>query len=213
MASTRPAGEENGRLLLPSDQVTGNCVCPSNSAQEGALEADFFGERAFRKKSAGGRSGRGGRSRVPNLWGWSGTPNARCQQRLSVGMLGLAKEGTCGSKLNQLSRKHDCDTIRAVSHRLQVVRDEQDRKSAAAAQLCQELDDLHLQGGIQVGKRLIANQEARRTGQSLRDGNALALPAGEFVRITRSAIRADPNFLQEFRHTPTQIEWGEARFA
>ena len=65
----------------------------------------------------------------------------------------------------------------------QVVGDEQIGQVALFLQLLQQVDDLRLDGHVQRGDRLVADDELGIQRQRAGDADALALAAGELVRI------------------------------
>src|SRR3546814_10756133 len=68
--------------------------------------------------------------------------------------------------------------------------------SQLALQLVQQGDDLRLDGDVEGGHRLVADDELRVEDQRAGDAEALALPAGELVRIAVHVMRLEPDVLQ-----------------
>ena len=64
------------------------------------------------------------------------------------------------------------------------MRDEQVGQFQLALQILQEIDDLGLDGHIESRYRLVADDETRLQREGASDADALALPAGELMRIT-----------------------------
>ncbi len=62
-----------------------------------------------------------------------------------------------------------------------------------APQLQEQVDDLRLDRHVERGDRLVADQHVGLHGQRARDGDALALPAGELVRIALGEIGVEPD--------------------
>ena len=69
------------------------------------------------------------------------------------------------------------------AHHGQVMADEQDRQAHLLLQVQQQVDDLRLDRHIERRGRLIRHQHRRPQDQGAGDGDALALAAGQFVRI------------------------------
>ena len=105
------------------------------------------------------------------------------QQALGVGVLRLGEDLRGVADLHQLAALHHADAVGEAAHQVQVVGDEQQRHAHLALQLVQQRQDLRLDGHVQRGGRLVADQQLRRAGQRHRDHRALALAAGELVRI------------------------------
>ena len=76
----------------------------------------------------------------------------------------------------------------------EVVRDEQIGQAELAPQPRQQIDDLRLHRNVQRGHRLVAHHEVRLQHQRAGDADALALAAGELVRIAAQVrgAEADP---------------------
>ena len=87
--------------------------------------------------------------------------------------------------------EHD-DAVRDVAHHRQIVRDEQVGQVQLLLQVDQQVDDLRLDVDVERGDRLVGDDELRRDRQRTRDGDALALAAGEFVRILAQRGRERP---------------------
>ena len=81
-----------------------------------------------------------------------------------------------------------------MPHDAEVVRDEEHGEVELAAQAQEQVDDLRLDRNVERGDRLVADEEVRLHGERAGDGDALALPAGELVRIAAddSPDRARP---------------------
>src|SRR3546814_16553905 len=67
--------------------------------------------------------------------------------------------------------------------------------SQLALQLVQQGDDLRLDGDVEGGHRLVADDELRVEDQRAGDADALALAAGELVRIAVPVMRLATNVL------------------
>ena len=97
----------------------------------------------------------------------------------------------------------------------EVVRDEQHGRVALALQIADEMKDLGLRGDVQRRGRLIGDEQRRFEDQRHGDHDALALPAGELVRIGRInalGIR-QPHVLQHVQHAPAPVAGGLAACA
>ena len=80
---------------------------------------------------------------------------------------------------------------------VQIVRNEEIGQPQLVLQVLEEVDDLRLDGDVQGGDRLVADDELRVRGQGARDADALPLSAGELVRIVRGHLRIQAAHLHE----------------
>ena len=71
--------------------------------------------------------------------------------------------------------------------------DEEVGEAAPPLQVAQEVDDLPLHGEIERRGRLVEQDELRVEHQRAGDGDALPLPAGEFVREAVQRVRVEPD--------------------
>src|ERR1700682_3016959 len=67
-----------------------------------------------------------------------------------------------------------------------------------ALQVDQQIDHLGLDRDVERRYRLVAHDEVRPERQRPRDADALALAAGELVRIVQHLIRPEPDLLEQF---------------
>ena len=100
--------------------------------------------------------------------------------------------------LDNVAEVHHRDAVADMPHNGQVVRDEQVCQPELVLQVFQQVDYLRLNGHIQRGDWLVANDESRVDRQRARYADALALPAAEFVWVAVRHIRIESYRLQEF---------------
>jgi hypothetical protein len=81
----------------------------------------------------------------------------------------------------------------------QIVRDEDVGQPKPVLQLAQEVEDLRADRDVQRRDRLIADDQFWFDRERAGDGDALALAAGEFVRITPLEPRLEADQSQDFR--------------
>ena len=100
---------------------------------------------------------------------------------------------------------HDRDAVGDLGDDAHVVGDEQDADTALVGEVAEELQDLRLHGHVERRRRLVGDQELGIAGQRGRDHDALALAAGELVRIgLEAALRlGDADGLQQIRARAT----------
>ena len=89
---------------------------------------------------------------------------------------------------------HHRDAVGDVLHHREIVRDEDVGEAEPVLQIAQQIDDLRPDRDVERRDRLVADDELRLDRERAGDGDALALAAGEFVRIAarRCAARARP---------------------
>jgi hypothetical protein len=85
--------------------------------------------------------------------------------------------------LDDLAVVHDTDHVGDAPHDAEVVGDEQQAHAEPLADVGQQLEDLRLHRHVERGGRLVGDQEVRLVRQRHRDHHALALAAGELVRV------------------------------
>ena len=99
-----------------------------------------------------------------------------------------------------------CSTSAALHHRhlvgdvlddADVVRDEQVSDAELALQLAQQVEDLRLHRHVERRGRLVADDQPRLHRQRARDRDALALAAGELVRIALQRIAAQADLVDQ----------------
>ena len=78
---------------------------------------------------------------------------------------------------------HDVDAVGHLAHDAEVVRDQQHGHADLALQRLQQLEDLRLDGDVERGGRLVGDQQVGLVGERHGDHHALALAAGELMRI------------------------------
>ena len=78
---------------------------------------------------------------------------------------------------------HHVDPVRHLAHDPEVVGDEQQGHPEAVAKLAQQREDLGLDGHVEGGGRLVRDEQIRVVREGHGDHDALALAAGQLVRI------------------------------
>ena len=85
--------------------------------------------------------------------------------------------------LNDTAGVHHRDLVGSAGDNGEVVRYEDHRHVPPALLACQQVEDLRLDGDVERRRRLVGDQQARLAGERDGDGDALAHPARELVRI------------------------------
>ena len=104
-------------------------------------------------------------------------------QQLGVGMHRLVQHLAVTPLLDDPPEIHDAEPVAEMADDAEVVRDEQERQAASRAQAFQEPQDLRLHRDVERGDRLVGDDQLGIEHQRPGDADALALAAGEFVRI------------------------------
>ncbi len=117
----------------------------------------------------------------------------RRQQRPGVRVARRAVELLRRPELDDLAQVHDRHPVADVLHDRQVVGDEQVGQPESGAQVGQEVEDLGLDRHVERRDRLVADDELRLDGERPGDADALALAAGELVRIALDVVRVEPD--------------------
>ena len=84
-----------------------------------------------------------------------------------------------------------------VLHDREIVRDEDVGEAEPRLQLLQEVEDLRPDRHVERRHRLVADDELRLDRKRPGDADALALPAGELVRVAPGVERLEPDHLEE----------------
>ncbi len=103
-----------------------------------------------------------------------------------------------GSLLDDLAGVHDRDVMGNLGDQSQVMRNEDRGEAELGLEIVQKLDDLLLDGHVQSGGGLVADDELGVAGQGHGDEHALALATGELVRIAlERALGIEADELEE----------------
>ena len=92
------------------------------------------------------------------------------------------QRGSVGD-LDETAEIHDGDAVRHMVHDREVVADEQVGQAEIVLQVAHQVEDLGLDRHVERRGRLVAQDQVRLAGERPGDGDALALAAGEFVRV------------------------------
>src|SRR3954463_10001294 len=99
--------------------------------------------------------------------------------------------------LDDAPQIHHSDAVTDMGNDGEIVRDEQIGEAVLALQVDQQIDYLGLDRDIERRYRLPAYDQARPERQRARDADALALAAGELVRIVVDLIRPEPDLFEQ----------------
>ena len=108
--------------------------------------------------------------------------------------------------------QHHADAVGDLAHDAEVVGDEQHRHVEPALQLGEQLQDLRLHRHVERRRRLVGDEEVGLVGERHGDHHALALAAGELVRIgAEPAFRvADADEVEKLERAGARLAVGQA---
>src|SRR4051794_17658871 len=110
----------------------------------------------------------------------------------------IAEEGGAGRYLDDPAPAHHHDPVGDVIDHGKIVGDEQVCQPQLLLQVLQQVEDLGLDRNVERRHRLVADQKVRAQGQRPGDADALALPAGEAVRVTLEVAHVQPHEVHQF---------------
>ena len=125
-------------------------------------------------------------------------------------MLRLGEDAARRPGLDDLAVLQDDELIAKRRNDAEVVRDEHQRH--VGCQPLEQLDDAHTGGEIEGADRLVGEQQCRSCHDGAGYGDALALAAGELVRIAVDDIGLEPGGNQRLadeRKVPAYIVFGD----
>ncbi len=98
-------------------------------------------------------------------------------------MVGVAQDFIERSGFDQPAVTHHRDAVGDLGDHAHVVGDEQNRGAVVALQIADQRQDLLLRSDVERGRRLVGDQQFRLQHQRHRYHDALALAAGQPVRV------------------------------
>ena len=113
-----------------------------------------------------------------------------------------------GAVFHQIAEVHNAYGIRNVLNNGQVVRNEQVTQISLFLQLLEQVDDLRLDGNIQRGYRLVADDKFRIQGECTCDTDPLSLATGELVGITGLVEGLQAAVIHDFVHVVVVFRTG-----
>ena len=122
----------------------------------------------------------------------------RRQQRAAVGVARRGEQRLGVRGLDDAAEIHHGDAVGDVLHHGEIVRDEDVGEAEPVLQVAQQIEDLRADRDVERRDRLVADDELRLDRERARDRDALALAAGEFVRIAAREARLQPDQAQQF---------------
>lgn len=107
----------------------------------------------------------------------------RSQEVLGVGVERGVKDELCGAGFDKMAQIHDGDLGGDVSDHFEVVGDKEVGEAELFLEAKEEGGNLGLDGGVEGGERLVADEEVGLEGQGAGNGDALSLSAAKLVGI------------------------------
>src|SRR3954453_23824128 len=99
--------------------------------------------------------------------------------------------------LADLPEVHHGDPIAHSPDDSEIVSDEQVRKPELLLQVLEQVEDLRLDRDVERRDGLVTHDQLRVQGECARDADALALPAGELVRVAIDEVGAEPDRVEQ----------------
>ncbi len=111
-------------------------------------------------------------------------------------MAGAAVETFRRGLLYDGAQIHDGNPLAEMLHQGQVVRNEQIGQAELLLQILEQIDDLGLNGEVECRNGLVGDDQLRVRRQRAGNTDALALPAGKFMRVAPGMIGAHADLFQ-----------------
>ena len=101
-----------------------------------------------------------------------------------------------GGALDDAAAEHDDHLVGERAHDAEIVADEEDREPHVGLEVLEQVDDLRLDRDVERRGRLVGDQHRDAEDQRAGDRDALALAAGELVRVAAGVARIEPDALE-----------------
>ena len=121
----------------------------------------------------------------------------RVDQAPGVGMGCVLVDLLGRSDLHQLAEVHDPDAVGEILDHRQVVRDDDVRQVVDLLKALHQVEELSLDGHVEGGDRLVADDEPRAQGERTGEADPLTLAAGELVRVELGGLAGEADFLEQ----------------
>src|SRR5439155_23277839 len=121
----------------------------------------------------------------------------RRQQRFGVGVPRRDIKRAGRRHLDDATEIHHRNALADVFDHREIMGDKEISQPEFLLQILQQIDDLGLDRHVQRRHRLIADDQLGLDGERARDADALALAAGELIRIASHVVRAQADGLQQ----------------
>ena len=149
------------------------------------------GQRETKRQPSGGSTAAEARPlRISMRFGSRAVPGSGTAESSSCvyGCSGAREHLLDRAVLDDLARVHDEDVVGDVPRAREVVGDVEERYAALLFELQHQVEDPDANRHVEHARRLVREQHGRLDGQGARDRDALALAAGELMRILRRDV-------------------------
>ena len=126
-------------------------------------------------------------------------------------MFRIAEERLGRRRLHDLPQIHHRDPVTQVLDHSQVVRDEEIGQAELLLDVREQVHDLGLDGDVERGDGLVADDKVGFQGESPRDADALPLTARELVGHARGQLRVETDDAHEFGDAASPFGTGQLR--
>ncbi len=117
-------------------------------------------------------------------------------QRAGIGVLRVPEQLRRRTPLDDAALVEHHDLVAQMAHHREVVADEHVGDTEFLLQILHQVQHLGLHGDVECAHGLVGDDQARARDERARNGNALALAAGELVRVFSQVVGAQPDLLQ-----------------
>ena len=124
----------------------------------------------------------------------------RGEERLGVRVQRHLEQARLVGDLHDAAEVHHRHPVADVLDHREIVGDEQEGELQLVLQVHEQVDDLRLDGDVERGHRLVADDELRVEREGPRDPDPLALPPGELVGIRTQVPAAEADPLEQRLH-------------
>ncbi|MPM69170.1 hypothetical protein SDC9_116114 [bioreactor metagenome] len=100
-------------------------------------------------------------------------------------------------QLHQFAQVHDADAAGNMLHHAQIMGNKEIGQAHALLKLLEHIDHLGLNGYVQGGDGLVADDELGVYGQGAGDAHPLALAPGKFMGIAVGVLSVEPNEIKQ----------------
>ena len=123
----------------------------------------------------------------------------------------LGKDFLLRPLLYRMAQVHHQHVVRDMPHHGQIVRDKEVSEPQFVLQIRQQIQNLCLNRHVERRNGLVGHHQLRAEHEGAGDGNALALAAGEHVRVALGKFRAQAHTLEHGAGALTSLRFAQCR--